>query len=90
MQKLIQQDFMLSRCDWDKRRGVISIRGVGIFPKSLSVHSDSTGVSIQFEPVGEDHPMYDQDGWDGEMQAYQPVQPEMCPKVKYLVTVHEG
>ena len=88
--KLVQQDFMLSRSDWDKNRGVITIRGVSIFPKNLTVHSDSTGASVQFVAVGEDHPMYDQDRWDGEMQVYQPVQPELCPKVKYLVTVHEG
>lgn len=43
---------------------------------AIFVTSHHTGRVVQFRPIGEDHPMFDHDCWDGEMALYEPV--EQC------------
>lgn len=40
------------------------------FPTSVFLTSQWTKQTIEFVPVGEDDPLFDQDGWDGEQQIY--------------------
>lgn len=81
----------LSDCEYNKTQKSLSISNSLIesnhrgYPRKLCVHSDRTGRVIMFEPITEDHPMFDYDFWDGEMMVYEPVTD--IPNVRTL-TIH--
>jgi len=56
------------------------------FPGELDVLSPHTGRMVRFVPIGPLDPRFCQDGWDGEMSIYRPL--EDLPNVKYLVVHH--
>lgn len=41
------------------------------FPRSFDVRSHVTGKVTTFTMIGENHPLFDQDGWDGEQSIYE-------------------
>lgn len=43
------------------------------YPREFIVRSHHTGREILFRQIGENHPEFDEDGWDGEMSIYEPV-----------------
>ncbi len=51
----------------------------------LFVMSHLTGIEVEFRPIRESHPLFDEDQWDGEQMIYEPVQANLCPNVKTLV-----
>jgi hypothetical protein len=55
------------------------------FPQCLFVMSHLTGIEVEFRPIRESHPLFDEDQWDGEQMIYEPVQANLCPNVKTLV-----
>jgi hypothetical protein len=63
-------------CEYNKakRRLTLASEYCGM-PGSLIVESHHTGRQILFRPIGVNHPDFDQDGWDGEQQIYEPVEP---------------
>lgn len=70
----------LSICKYDKQRRTLSIAykdlpvqfsGRG-FPLYVNIHSEKTGRTVQFYPVGPNDPLYSEDQWDGEQQIYRP------------------
>lgn len=66
--------------DWDPRQrrllGYSEIFG-GSFPDRIAVTSHHTGREIMFLPVTPDHPLFDEDGWDGEQMVYQSQDPSV-------------
>ena len=79
-------DYSLKTFEYDKSRKQLkaptSKLVFGSFPPDLIVQSHMTGVRIQFRPIGENHPLFDQ-----EQRIYEPI-PEhvhLCPSVKTLV-----
>ena len=80
----------LSKCTFNKadRSLTLSSEFVGM-PMSLHIESHHTGRVVQFNVVGENDPLFDQDGWDGEMQIYRPARNEAPMHVKYLVIRNE-
>ena len=56
------------------------------FPKEIDVTSNHTNKVVKFKPVQPGHPDWDEDGWDGEMCVYAPV--ELLPNVKTLTVFH--
>ena len=76
----------LSSCEYDKQRRTLCIaykdlpiqlkalellKGRG-FPQSINIHSEKTGRTVQFYPVGPNDRLYSEDQWDGEQQIYRP------------------
>lgn len=70
----------LSTCKYDKQRGTLCIaykdlpfqfKGGG-FPACVFIHSENTGRTVSFYPVGSNDSLYDEDQWDGEQQIYRP------------------
>lgn len=60
--------------DWDPQRRYLlgySELFAGAFPDKVLVTSHHTGREIMFLPINPDHPLFDEDGWDGEQQIYQ-------------------
>ena len=53
------------------------------YPREFIVRSHYTGREILFRQIGYGHPEFDEDGWDGEMSVYEPV--DTCPTVSTLV-----
>ena len=71
----------LSTCKYDKQRRILSLdyKDVPIrrfsdwgFPASVNIHSEKTGRTVQFYPVGPNDRLYSEDQWDGEQQIYRP------------------
>jgi hypothetical protein len=60
---------------------------IGSMPSRLYVESPSTGRKILFKTIGPDHPKFDEDGWDGMQNIYEPV--EHLPKVDLLYVFSE-
>jgi hypothetical protein len=56
-------------------------------PNKFTVVSHHTNKEIEFRPIHQDHPMFDQDGWDGEISIYEPV--VKIPNVETLVIYHQ-
>ena len=80
----------LSRCDYDRRRKVLKLASEifsGRFPRQFNVRSHHTGREVVFTVVGENDPLFDQDGWDGEMCVYRPG--ASVPGVDHLVVHHQ-
>ena len=55
------------------------------FPTSFFVVSHLTGVEIEFRRIGESHPLFDEDQWDGEQMIYEPFESNLCHNVKTLI-----
>lgn len=70
----------LDKFTWDKtqRRLYASINSIATawaawqhtYPRDILVKSHHTGKVVQFVSVNQDHPLFDEDGWDGEMMVY--------------------
>lgn len=56
-------------------------------PREFVVKSHVTGKEVKFIPVTYGDPLYDEDGWDGEMSIYRPVID--LPNVDHLVIINE-
>lgn len=80
----------LSKCSFNKAQRYLTLSSefVGM-PISLYLESHITGRVVQFTAVDENDPLFDQDGWDGEMQIYRPARNEAPMHVKYLVIRNE-
>ena len=78
----------LSKCEFKAHCGKLTLTSeyVGM-PSALRIRSHHTGRSVLFRPIQEDHPMFDQDGWDGEQMVYEPIDP--VKNVKVLVIYHQ-
>ena len=76
----------LNICDFDKTAKTLRLRAdafAGRFPQKFEVVSHHTGAKVVFQHIGPDHPLFDEDHWDGEMAIYEPVSP--TPGVAVLV-----
>lgn len=64
----------LQFCEYDKVRKILKLASefVGM-PSKLIVKSHYTGKEMLFVVVGPDDPLFDEDGWDGELCKYRPV-----------------
>ena len=71
----------LSSCEYDKQRRTLCIAYKDLpvrrfsdwgFPLTVNIHSEKTGRTVQFYPVGPNDPLYSEDQWDGEQQIYRP------------------
>lgn len=57
------------------------------YPQAIDVFSNKTGKTVSFHPVKQGHPLWDEDGWDGEQCIYVPIVD--LPKCKTLI-VHRA
>jgi hypothetical protein len=64
----------LSLCRYDKIQKIIylSRKHIGM-PHELLIESQYTGAIHAFTAIGPGDRLYDEDGWDGEMNVYRPV-----------------
>lgn len=78
----------LKHCSFDSTKGRLTLPSeyVGM-PRKLRIRSHHTGRTLLFQSIGVDHPLFDSDGWDGEQQIYEPVEP--VKNTKYLVIYHQ-
>lgn len=78
----------LSLCQYDKaqRRLRLASEYIGM-PRAFIVQSHKTGKTVNFVPVTESDPLFDQDQWDGEQQIYRPL--DTVPNVEYLVIYNQ-
>jgi len=51
----------------------------------LFVMSHLTDIEVEFRPIRESHPLFDEDQWDGEQMIYEPFESNLCPNVKTLI-----
>jgi hypothetical protein len=58
--------------------------GVTSFPRNLEIKSTRTGRTMAFKQIDQNHPRFDEDGWDGEMQIYEPSDQTIPCNVKTL------
>lgn len=64
----------LQLCEYDKRRKVLKLASEYFgMPRTFFVKSHHTGKEVRFVAVGPEDRLFDQDGWDGEMQVYRPL-----------------
>lgn len=78
----------LRYCDWDRNRKVLRLASEFCgMPRVLNIVSHHTGKSVTFSTVTESDPLFDQDGWDGEMCVYRPA--TVLPGVDHLVISHQ-
>jgi hypothetical protein len=69
----------LKDCEYNKQRKAIIYRHTDNttnqwsvrFPREIIVTSHATNRKVVFRTIGEDHPKFDQDQWDGEQQIYE-------------------
>ncbi len=77
----------LQNCEYDKNRKVLMMSSEFIgMPREFFVRSHHTGKEVRFTTVGPEDRLFDQDGWDGEMQIYRPV--GNIPGVDHMVIFH--
>ena len=78
----------LNKCDFKAHCGKLTLASeyVGM-PSALRIKSHHTGRTVLFRPIGPEHAMFDEDGWDGEQMVYEPV--EAVKNVKVLVIYHQ-
>lgn len=62
----------------------VSFEGRSRFPSRIHVESHHTGRVVLFTQVQFGHPLFDEDGWDGEQMVYVPAQSEMTTKAQSL------
>ena len=78
----------LNKCEYEPKLGQLKLASeyAGI-PNAIRIHSHHTGRTVLFRPIMENHPMFDQDNWDGEQQIYEPV--DVLKNVQTLVIYHQ-
>lgn len=78
----------LDKCHFKAHCGKLTLPSecVGI-PSQLYIKSHHTGRKVLFKPITPDHPLYDEDQWDGEQMVYEPV--VSGTKVKVLVIYNQ-
>ena len=54
----------------------------------MFVESNITHRVVRFVPIQPSHPMYNEDGWDGEQAVYEPAFGEAKTNAKVLVLHH--
>jgi hypothetical protein len=68
----------LEEFDWDIKRNQLHVYSEvfgGGFPREFGVRSHHTGRVVTFRAIPQHHPLYDEDGWDGELAIYHNVTP---------------
>lgn len=78
------QTISLLDCTWNKNQRKLytysEIFGGG-FPRVFQVNSPYTGRTVEFRPIGPKHPLFDEDGWDGELAVYESQKGDLDPIV---------
>jgi hypothetical protein len=80
----------LKLCSFDTDRKKLSASSShfgGRFPSRFYVRSHFTDALVEFIPVTEDDPLFDQDQWDGEQMVYRPT--TKTKNVDYFVMYNE-
>jgi hypothetical protein len=78
----------LEYCDFRAHCGKLTLASEYIgMPREFYVLSHHTGRKVLFRTIGPEHPLFDQDQWDGEQQVYEPVDP--VNNVKVLVIYNQ-
>lgn len=78
----------LALCDFDSERKQLLLGSehvTGRFPRSVFIESHHTNRVVRFVPIQETHPLFDQDGWDGEQAIYEPAAGEAKTNANVLV-----
>lgn len=70
-----------------KKRILLASEYVGM-PREFTVVSHHTGRKVKFTPITEEHPEFDEDGWDGEQMVYRPT--EYIPGVQTCVIYNQS
>jgi hypothetical protein len=74
----------LGFCKYNKVRKSLTLSSSYLgMPSTVYIRSHHTGKIVRFTPVTPSDSLFDQDGWDGEMQIYRPV--GNVPGVDHLV-----
>ena len=82
------ETILLSKCDFDKTRKVLSLASEYIgMPREFLVYSEHSRKHIKFVAVSDNDDLFDQDGWDGEQQKYRPT--VFLPNVDHLVIYNQ-
>ena len=77
----------LDRCEYIKGQKQLRLASEYFgMPERFEVVSHLTNRIVEFMTVPRGHPLYDEDGWDGEMCVYQPV--DHLKNVESLVIYH--
>jgi hypothetical protein len=77
----------LKLCEYDRQRKVLKLASEYMgMPAQFIVRSHHTGKEIRFAVVRAEDPLFDQDGWDGEMCVYRPV--GNVPNVDHMIIYH--
>ena len=78
----------LNFCEYDKTRKVLKLASEYFgMPATFFVKSHHTGKKVRFVTVGAEDKLFNQDGWDGEMQVYRPV--GNVPGVDHMYIYHQ-
>jgi hypothetical protein len=78
----------LKLCEYDKGRKQLKLASECFgMPAEFYVHSHHTNKTIKFSVVKEGDPLFDYDGWDGEMCVYRPE--EQLSTVDHLIIYHQ-
>jgi hypothetical protein len=75
-------------CEYKKSTGTLVKPHNERFPREVFVESHISGRVVRFVHIQLGHPMYDQDGWDGEQAVYQPDANEAFTNAKILILHH--
>jgi len=88
MDTKIPPTISLSWLEFDKQTKILRMPSEYLgMPDQFFVESHHTGKNVRFTKVNQYDVLYDQDGWDGEMQKYRPV--GNVPNVDHLVIYHQ-
>lgn len=78
----------LKLCEYDKDRKVLKLASEYFgMPLTFFVKSHYTGKEVRFVTVGPEDVLFDEDGWDGEMQIYRPL--GNVPGVDHMVIYNQ-
>jgi hypothetical protein len=75
-------------CEYKKTTGTLVKPHNSRFPNEVFVESHISGRVVRFIHIQMGHPMYDEDGWDGEQAVYQPANGEARTNAQVLVLHH--
>lgn len=85
----MQNTISLKLFDYNKDKKQLSISSGHFksFPHVLTIKSHVTGKIVDCKPIGPEHPMFDEDQWDGEQMIYEPIPicANTCPNIKTVV-----
>ena len=63
----------LDDCLYNKENKTLTVHQTRVgYVSLIRIRSARTGAIIDFAPIKEDDPLFDHDGWDGEMAIYRP------------------